>query len=119
MIKNLNIALSESTPAIADKATYTHITSLLKHWKWHSPKRCSMLHTNGAKQIRDVINEINNAQPKKVSELLSVIIISFLNFSPKIIKKADTSKDTSPFLTLINYSSFYLLHLLSTPSPYS
>ena len=35
-----------------------------------------MLHTNGAKQIRDVINEINNAQPKKVSEL-SVIIISF------------------------------------------
>ena len=117
MIKNLNIALSESTPAIADKATYTHITSLLKHWKWHIPKRCSMLHTNGAKQIRDVINEINNAQPKKVSEL-SVIIISFLNFSPKIIKKADTSK-ASLLLTLINYSSFYLLHLLSTPSPYS
>lgn len=70
------MALTKSVPAIADKATYTHITSLLKHWKWHSPKRCSMLHTNGAKQIRDVINEINNAQPKKVSEL-SVIIISF------------------------------------------
>ena len=75
MIKNLNIALSESTPAIADKATYTHITSLLKNWKWHSPKRCNMLHTNGAKQIRDIINIINNTQQQKFSELL--IIISF------------------------------------------
>lgn len=114
------MALTKSVPAIADKATYTHITSLLKHWKWHSPKRCSMLHTNGAKQIRDIINVINNTQEHKLSNFSSlVIIITFLIFSPKITKKADTSKDTSLLLTLINYSSFYLLHLLSIPSPYS
>nr|DAW52174.1 MAG TPA: hypothetical protein [Caudoviricetes sp.] len=46
-------------------------------------------------------------------------LIYLVNNVTIITKKADTSKDTSLLLTLINYSSFYLLHLLSTPSPYS
>ena len=57
-----------------------------------------MLHTNGAKQIRDIINIMNNTQEHKLSNFSSlVIIITFLIFSPKITKKADTSKDTRTF----------------------